>query len=74
MFHTLSYALARKWDVLSRVAKMAWDVLPESGKNGIGCFVGVANPAWDVLSGRQILVGYFVQGVKNRHGMFDRGV
>ena len=74
MFYTLSYALNRKWDVLSGVAEIAWDVLSGAAKMAWDVLSGVTKTAWDVLSGVANLCGMFCPGCqKNGMGCFVAG-
>ena len=50
-YYTLSYALNRKWDVLSGVAEMVWDVLSGVAEMVWDVLSRAAKMAWDVMSG-----------------------
>ena len=51
-------------DVLSGVAKMAWDVMSRVTKTAWDVMSGVTKTAWDVLSGVANLCGMFCPGCK----------
>ena len=71
--YTLSYALIRKWDVLSGVSEMAsddysgmsemaWDVLSGVSEMASDVLSGVTKTAWECLSGVANLCGMFCLG------------
>ena len=60
-------------DVLSGVAKMAWDVMSGVTKTAWDVMSGVTKTAWDVLSAMANLFGMSVRGVKKSMGCFVQG-
>ena len=64
MFYALSYALNRKWDVLSAVgSRNGMGCSVRGGKNCMGRFVWGGKSLWDVLSGvSKNGMGCFVPG------------